>query len=119
MSQKYEGWTNRETWATNYHLVNNHDMYKMLTENLLAIRRELTREHAEDPKAFVVPLASAIRHRAADWLKDWLEIEASEAVDRGHVYTLQMLLAIGSLWRVNWDELATEYVRHLPEDPCP
>jgi hypothetical protein len=92
--QGYNGWTNRETWATALHIDND--------EGLLAPILEVAQLHDN-----LTDLAG--------------EIEAfiSEVLDFDNVSTNRnaylMLTDIGSLYRVNWREIAEGYLVKVEE----
>lgn len=79
MTGKYQGWTNRETWAAYLHTTADCDML----------------HHCKDKSGLEI---RAVWDAQADNLDvhihgmGWSPIEA--------------LLDIGSMWRVNWDEIA-------------
>jgi hypothetical protein len=86
--QKYNGWTNRETWATALHIDND--------EGLLAPILEVAQLHDN-----LTDLAEEI--------ENFIE----EVLDFDNVSTnrnaFSMLTDIGSLYRVNWREIAENY----------
>ena len=92
--QEYNGWSNRETWATALHIDND--------EGLLAPILEVAQLHDN-----LTDLAG--------------EIEAfiSEVLDFDNVSTNRnayiMLTDIGSLYRVNWREIAEGYLVKVEE----
>lgn len=74
-NEKYNGWTNRETWATHLWLTSDEDYYQ------------------------------EYRNQTADDIRRGLTmLFASNGPIDGN--TLSMITDIGSLWRVNWDEIA-------------
>lgn len=94
MTEEYNGWTNRETWATALHIDND--------EGLLAPILEVAQLHNN-----LTDLAG--------------EIEAfiSEVLEFDNVSTNRnaylMLTDIGSLYRVNWREIAETYLVKVEE----
>ena len=87
-TETYQGWTNRETWAANLHLSNDEGLYTM-TRELVATGDAENR----GPRA------------AADALETFVteELRGMAADSPG----LQMMFdEIGSLWRVDWQEVA-------------
>lgn len=93
----HEGWTNRETWALALHLNN--------SQNLQAA-------------AHRVALGGDLRERAADELREWVEsVAAAHAFPAPHDDPAgipqewrALLHDVGSLWRVDWYEIAAHFV---------
>ena len=93
-TQEYNGWTNRETWATALHIDND--------EGLLAPILEVAQLHDN-----LTDLAQEI------------ESFIGEVLDFDNVSTNRnayiMLTDIGSLYRVNWREIAESYFTKAEE----
>ena len=97
MSEDFNGWTNKETWATALHFDNNGELYEIKNRSLKAL------SHLESgQKIFILDTI----------LKETIE-NCSHKVSILKNYDIVM--DIGSLWRVNWREIAshlvTEYER--------
>ncbi len=76
---RYNGWTNRETWCASSWITNDPGME-----------------------------AEALTYADASELKAWMEELSGELEEAGpnlNAKVLAMLLDIGSLWRVNWQEV--------------
>lgn len=88
---EYNGWTNRETWAAALHIDNDYGTYTM--------RNEWVEEAREDE--------APVWH-LADRLQNWLEELAQDVVDGEPTSegVRMMLREIGSLWRVDYREIA-------------
>lgn len=99
MEQDYNGWTNRETWATALHIDND--------EALLEIALNYAREELEghDEGEEINP------YHLGETLKSWIEDDllTLENISGNHPLWL-MLTDIGSLYRVNWREIAGHYL---------
>lgn len=82
--EKYNGWTNRETWAAYLYIANDEGMY--------AEGRDL---------------AKADDHNDGCCLENWFQCLVEDSVEGGpeFVQMRKMLFDIGSLWRVNWREI--------------
>lgn len=82
----YNGWTNRETWATALWLANDEGLYNAATEY-------------------------AAQDEHGDALKDWIDELVHDAIEGGPEYrdTRLMLNDIGSLYRVNWPEVRAAF----------
>lgn len=85
MNTEYNGWTNRETWATALHINNDEGLINPLSE--VAKLHDNLNDMADEVEGFI-----------------------SEVLDFDNVSTNRnaflMLQDIGSLYRVNWREIA-------------
>jgi hypothetical protein len=85
MCQEYNGWTNRETWATALHITNDGGLINPLNE--VAKLHDNLNDMADEIEAFI-----------------------SEVLEFDNISTNRsaflMLQDIGSLYRVNWREIA-------------
>jgi hypothetical protein len=97
---KYNGWTNRETWAMALWLGNDEAMYRM-AEGMKGEAREVAVQKSIDYGFRVLP--STI---LGDALKEWAEEQSANVVDgnAGHE-TRVWVVDVGSLYRVDWDEI--------------
>jgi hypothetical protein len=94
MCEEYNGWTNRETWATNLWIDNERGIYERVQE--LAISANDPAEK-DSPISAKTCLADAIEELFDDAFSDIAEMNAEG---------LNMLKDIGSLYRVDWQEIA-------------
>ena len=86
MCEEYNGWTNRETWATALHI----DNEQGLQEHAIKLGK----------------IKNQTQRGLADALESWL----NGYFDRNWVKARSMREDIGSLYRVNWWELAEGYL---------
>ena len=88
MCEQYNGWTNRETWAVALHINNDQGLLSPILE--VAQLHENLRELADEIEAFI-----------------------TEVLDFDNISTnrnaFMMLQDIGSLYRVNWYEVAGSF----------
>ena len=99
MEQEYEGWSNRETWATALHIDND----QVLLEMALEYARQEIDSRDEDEEVDLNQLGETLR----SWIED--DLLTLENISGNHPLWL-MLTDIGSLYRVNWREIAEVYV---------
>ena len=86
MCEKYQGWTNRETWACNLWLDNDRGIY----EDILPLIDEANE---------VSKLADSIQ----EYMENRLDLRNWNLITQD---LISMVEDIGSLWRVNWREIA-------------
>jgi len=89
--ETYNGWTNRETWALHLWLTNEEPWYRM-------IQRWGNMYLPEDKDEIGVYEADKIKGEVEEWYNDILE--------RGGEGAINVAADIGSIWRVDWQELA-------------
>ncbi len=93
MCDEYNGWSNRETWATKLHLDNDEALNKYAWE----YAREY--DHA---------------YELGQVLKNWVEEDLLTLKNiAGNRDLWLMLTDIGSLYRVDWREIAQAYLDEL------
>jgi hypothetical protein len=102
-TDEYNGWTNRETWALNLWLSNDPGLYDLTRERVIAAAREYTPgEYGPD----TVPA-----YYIGDAVKNlWEEITdpGEQLVTATEI--LSMVREVGSVWRVNWDEIGAAWM---------
>lgn len=103
--ETYNGWTNRETWATALHIDNDEGFYN---------QRMNCCRHAQD-NAIATEYASheqVATRMLADDLRLWVEGMYDDFLYDGHrdERVALMIGDVGSLWRVNWREIAENWL---------
>lgn len=95
-SDEYQGWSNRETWALNLHLSNDHGLYDMVNEWAGEARRDASKlaEIAKDRLETLLD-PGQYRDEFGGEQPDGLAMMARE---------------VGSLWRVDWHEFAEAWL---------
>lgn len=113
-SEEYNGWKNRETWAVMLHLDNDQGLYNDYHELYKEVsKEELTSE--------VLKPDEEILYKYSDQLKEWVEDMCSPHYWQEHgmdmpEWAINMYEDVGSLWRVNWDDIARSIVENILED---
>jgi hypothetical protein len=97
--QEYNGWSNRETWATALHIDNDSGLY----DNVLEQTKNYT-----DTEHPIAGLAGEIES-FIDEVLDYENIKHNRNA-------FLMLTDIGSLYRVNWREIAEYYLTQVKEE---
>jgi predicted RNA-binding protein with EMAP domain len=87
-TQEYQGWSNRETWATALHIDNDEGLLNPILE--VAKVHHSINDLADEIKAFIGEVL------------EWDNVSTNR-----NAYL--MLIDIGSLYRVNWREIAEGY----------
>ena len=96
---EYNGWSNRETWATNLWLTNEYG----ITKDLEIYFQELHNEGEET--------TAEIKRKFAEYIENYTnELLAFENLNST---TYSMLTDIGSLYRVNWREIAEDFTSYV------
>jgi len=96
-SEAYQGWKNRETWATSLWLSNDEELYRTVEE--MATQAKLGNQ--ETPGLEIRELAEEI--------ESFLENDLKGLVGPDSELVL-MFEDIGSLWRVDWYEIAENWL---------
>ena len=99
--QEYNGWTNRETWATALHINNDQALYEIAQ----GYTREELEGHDKDEVINPYYLGEVLR----SWIED--DLLTFENMDNGALFS--MLTDIGSLYRVNWSEIADSFLSEM------
>jgi len=99
MCEEYNGWTNRETWATMLWINNDRGLYETVKE--LA-------QHTDCCTEPLMCLEESLEALFDDLWGDGTELAAE---------TYNMFKDIGSLYRVNWRELAIAILEEKAEQP--
>lgn len=98
--EDYNGWKNRETWATALHINNDYGLQQEMEEKV----SDLIEQHEGDKDEVVSDLAKWLEGWITDLLSpEWWRNEFDGEMSAG---ALMMKDDIGSLWRVDWYEIA-------------
>lgn len=106
MSEDYNGWSNRETWATALHINNDQALYELSRD----YAQTAWNEHAEDGEGQYATATDCL----ADTLQNWIEEDLLTLENlAGNQALFNMLTDIGSLYRVNWSEIAETFIQEV------
>jgi hypothetical protein len=99
MCEQFSGWNNRETWAVALHLDNNQGFSDEV--------KQFTHRAIQDN-----PLEEA-GYRLADSLEEWVSAFFEFDTVSTNEQLFNMMTDIGSLYRVDWREIARVYVENM------
>ena len=103
--EEYNGWTNRETWATMLYIDND----QWLQETALNYAREEVQGHDKGEEINPYYLGETI--------KNWIEEELLTLENVSEIRGLWLMLTdIGSLYRVNYREIAEALLSYVKEE---
>lgn len=131
MTDTYEGWANRETWALQLSLTNDQELYELTRERVWAAR-ELAISNARHV-GFGTTGPGTVFYSTQAWLESslgqsYLARKAGEAVRdiwgeltdpdnelRTPEQIITLLRDVGSVYRVSWDEIGAAWLADLTE----
>jgi len=102
MSEEYNGWSNRETWATALHINND--------QSLQEIAQDYTRQEIEGHDESEEINAYYLGQTFRSWIEDDLLTLENISGNQG---LFSMLTDIGSLYRVDWTEIADSFLSEM------
>ena len=111
--ETYNGWTNRETWALALYINNDQGWQESVHE---ALREDLAWINALT--SFGMPVEAAQEQRAGEVVKNHTE-ELFDYDTHEGIFTRDLFMAmtdIGSLYRVNWDEIGASFLADIAEN---
>lgn len=118
LDDTFNGWANRETWATSLCLDNDQATHGYVRGIVIEAVTEAFKSDAEDRRLRAVTLtADRLQEQLDEWATDVLEAASGD----GHVPNVtedraRLILEIGSRWRVDYRALADGYVSEVLED---
>lgn len=98
-TMEYNGWSNRETWATMLHINND----EWLQETAMDYAKTALEEHEPEEEGDISEAISCLEDTIQNWIEEDLLTLENVAGNKG---LWLMLTDIGSLYRVNWREIA-------------
>jgi hypothetical protein len=103
--QEYNGWFNYETWSANLWITNDQGLYEIATDYA---KQEI---EGHDQGEVINP------YHLGETLRDWIENDLLTLENiSGNQDLFNMLTDIGSLGRVNWREIADNFINELRVD---
>lgn len=106
MSDNYNGWHNRETWATMLHIDND----RVLLETAMDYARTTIESHKDEEKWDAI---YCLEESLMVWITEDLLTRENIAGNEG---LWMMLSDIGSLYRVNFGEIAEALIDRVKEE---
>lgn len=101
--QEFQGWTNRETWATALWISNDRGLYQQARDYVEGTIENHPLDGGESQSEALYCLEDSLRN----WIEE--ELLTHENV-RENQTLFSMLTDIGSLYRVNYREIADHYL---------
>lgn len=99
-TEEFNGWTNRETWATALHIDNDRGLYYTV--------QDIVRDEIDDNEE---PSVHDMGERISSFFDEAFS-DVEEMTNEG----LNMLKDIGSLYRVNWREIAQNILDEMRQE---
>jgi hypothetical protein len=100
----YNGWTNRETWALNLWLTNDQGLYEMTRERVAeALKNATAPEGIRVDELRDVHAGEAIKALTEELFDPEEQLMSPENI-------IIILSDVGSLYRVNWDEIGAAFI---------
>lgn len=109
MDEKYNGWSNRETWAYSMHIGNDEGMYNELQDAI----KEIVSRHIDEIDD--IELSDNDKESAINDLEKWLKDYLEQLKEMGNEFNHSeckgfcihdMIDEIGSDWRIDFHEIA-------------
>jgi hypothetical protein len=99
-NEEYNGWTNRETWACNLWLGNDESSYHHINDLAEQAAKQAESEQYLEQRHI---LAQMIQELVTELSHD---VNVGESTPEARV----MISDIGSIWRVDWQEIADNWL---------
>ena len=118
MTEEYNGWSNMETWALNLQLSNDEGFYHRVNELMAEAKQELE-DSGDDTNVSEKELKDNVSYILEQKIKDYVEQELKdfsneiphkENCNNGHNCIHDFFNDIGSLWRVDYQEVARAWL---------
>ena len=106
MDERYEGFTNRETWAANLWMENERPLYDFVVKGLRTISTNKAPYQTEFSNRGLGAYEEFFRNFFTN-LKNQADMGTAKPK------TIKVLIEIGSVWRINYRELAEHWMAKL------
>ena len=112
MCQEYNGWSNRETWALLLWVNNDQGLQESAMDYALTEYKEHKAEGDDEGQ-----ITSDAVNCLAETLENWIteDLLTFESIKESPAL-FSMLTDIGSLYRVNWREVAESFINDAKEE---
>ena len=119
MSEEYNGWTNRETWCMNLWITNEQgwdeqmrELAKHMSEDVVDDAGELLSQKLNDPRHHSIKngLGRARLYTLSQEIEAFFEEEFSWEYVKDNENLYNVVKDVGSLYRVNWIEIAEHFI---------
>jgi hypothetical protein len=105
MTDEYNGWTNRETWAVYTYLINTQSTQDYWSEEIKRLKRIAVLPDGMCAATWTEE--QYVRYTLAERLREEHETAQADVIDgQSSRETRECLADIGSLWRVDWYSVA-------------
>lgn len=111
--QGYNGWSNRETWATMLHIDNDQVLLETAMDYARTARDEHRNDDTSDPEACLSMAIYCLSETLKSWIEEDLLTRENIAGNEG---LWLMLSDIGSLYRVDYNEIADNLIQYVTEN---
>lgn len=122
MTDTYEGWSNRETWCAQLWMTNEEGIYEEVREQarelLIEAIGDLAPDEPGEQAGSMLDAKNAAAYELATYLRDMWEGWAADIIDDPHIHKgyASMVLDVGSLYRVDWKEIAESWIVDAREE---
>lgn len=120
--ENYNGWTNRETWAVALHINNDQGWQESVLELVRAYMADRLEKEANEPHVYGGAPDSFRAYQAGEIIKENVEQLVTvagyrEMTGEDHLPAALSQVAedIGSLYRVNWDEIGAAFLSDVAD----
>lgn len=114
MTEKYNGWTNRETWAVALYINNDQGWLESVQETLREELGPFLRAPREVERRAVTSEAGLLVRQHVETLLDPQQYRTEYGEQQPEALAI-ILHDIGSLYRVDWDEIGAAFLADLED----
>lgn len=111
MTDEYNGWRNRETWALQCWLTNEQELYTMVRDRAITA----SMHYRSNARADLATRTGEANYIASEIKTLWGEITDENEAVLNLQAILTMVRDIGSEYRVAWDEIGAAWLADVSE----